>query len=146
MTWTNREPGPALARKALMLHTMSTSNPGHLWLVRLHLLCLRFSPSQSCSRWLGCGLWQPEADPLATLRDDIVEHADRWKEVLRSPEIRREFLDGASDDDDAVVKAFAHTNRESALKTKPRVCSLVSLSEKARHKDPLAAHHIIRCA
>ncbi|KAJ6122161.1 hypothetical protein N7512_004626 [Penicillium capsulatum] len=78
---------------------------------------VHFQPGAS---FVGCGLWHPEADPLATLRDDIVEHADQWKEVLRSPEIRREFLKGASDDDDAVVKAFAHSNRESALKTKPR--------------------------
>lgn len=35
--------------------------------------------------------------------------------------MRREFLNGVADDDDAVVKAFAHHNRESALKTKPKV-------------------------
>jgi uncharacterized protein (DUF2461 family) len=69
----------------------------------------------------GCGLWNPEAEPLALLRDDIDEHADRWKEVLREPELRREFLKGASDDDDAVVDAFTHHNRESALKVKPKV-------------------------
>jgi hypothetical protein len=39
--------------------------------------------------------------------------------------MRHEFLNGASDDDDAVVKAFAHANRESALKTKPKVCHRV---------------------
>jgi hypothetical protein len=43
------------------------------------------------------------------------------KEVLRAPKMRREFLKGASDDDDAVVDAFTHHNRESALKTKPKV-------------------------
>lgn len=43
------------------------------------------------------------------------------KEILRAPEMRREFLKGASDDDDAVVDAFTHHNRESALKTKPKV-------------------------
>jgi len=36
--------------------------------------------------------------------------------------MRREFLNGVSDDDDAVVEAFTHHNRESALKTKPKVC------------------------
>lgn len=70
---------------------------------------------------VGCGLWHPEADPLAMLREDIDENAQRWKEVLRAPAMRREFLNGAADDDDAVVKAFAHHNRNSALKTKPKV-------------------------
>lgn len=77
---------------------------------------------------LGCGLWHPEADPLALLREDIDENADRWKEVLRESPLRREFLNGASDDDEAVVKAFAHANRESALKTKPKVCDVSWLS------------------
>lgn len=70
---------------------------------------------------VGCGLWNPEADPLAMLRQDIDENAQRWKEVLRAPAMRREFLNGAADDDDAVVKAFAYHNRDSALKTKPKV-------------------------
>jgi uncharacterized protein (DUF2461 family) len=71
---------------------------------------------------VGCGLWHPEAEPLATLREDIDENAHRWKEILRAPAMRREFLNGVSDDEDAVVKAFTHHNRESALKTKPKVC------------------------
>ncbi|KAJ6027861.1 hypothetical protein N7460_012678 [Penicillium canescens] len=78
---------------------------------------VHFQPG-SC--FIGCGLWHPEAEPLALLREDIDEHADRWKEVLREPELRREFLKGASDDDDAVVNAFTHHNRESALKVKPK--------------------------
>lgn len=71
---------------------------------------------------VGCGLWNPEADALAALREDIDENADQWKEVLRAPEMRSELLGGVRDEDDAVVKAFAHHNRESALKTKPKVC------------------------
>lgn len=70
---------------------------------------------------IGCGLWNPEADALATLREDIDENAQSWKEVLRAPDMRREFLNKASDDDDAVVKAFSQHNKESALKTKPKV-------------------------
>lgn len=70
---------------------------------------------------VGCGLWNPEADPLAMLREDIDENAQRWKDVFRAPAMRREFLNGAADDDDAVVNAFAHHNRNSALKTKPKV-------------------------
>ena len=71
---------------------------------------------------VGCGLWNPEADALAALREDIDENADQWKEVLRAPEMRSELLGGVRDEDGAVVKAFAHHNRESALKTKPKVC------------------------
>ncbi|KAJ5557226.1 hypothetical protein N7494_001141 [Penicillium frequentans] len=78
---------------------------------------VHFQPGSS---FVGCGLWNPEADALAALREDIDTYADQWKEVLRAPEMRREFLKGARDEDDAVVKAFAHHNRESALKTKPK--------------------------
>lgn len=39
--------------------------------------------------------------------------------------MRREFLKGASDDDDEVVDAFTHHNRESALKVKPKVRSFL---------------------
>ncbi|KAJ5092586.1 hypothetical protein NUU61_007456 [Penicillium alfredii] len=78
---------------------------------------VHFQPGSS---FVGCGLWHPEADPLALLREDIDENAHRWKEVLRAPDMRREFLNGVSDDDDAVVKAFTHHNRESALKIKPK--------------------------
>jgi hypothetical protein len=66
-------------------------------------------------------LWNPESEPLALLREDIDENSAGLKEVLRAPEMRREFLKGVSDDDDAVVDAFTHHNKESALKTKPKV-------------------------
>ncbi|CAG8129779.1 unnamed protein product [Penicillium salamii] len=79
---------------------------------------VHFQPG-SC--FVGCGLWNPEAEPLALLREEIDENSSALKEVLRAPEMRREFLKGASDDDDAVVDAFTHHNRESALKTKPKV-------------------------
>ncbi|KAJ5612156.1 Conserved hypothetical protein CHP02453 [Penicillium lagena] len=78
---------------------------------------VHFQPG-SC--FVGGGLWHPEADSLAALREDIDENADRWKELLRAPGMRREFLNGVADDDDAVVKAFAYHNRDSALKTKPK--------------------------
>ncbi|OQD94619.1 hypothetical protein PENSOL_c025G00754 [Penicillium solitum] len=68
----------------------------------------------------GGGLWNPESEPLALLREDIDDNSAVLKEILRAPEMRREFLKGASDDDDAVVDAFTHHNRESALKTKPK--------------------------
>ncbi|KAJ5772432.1 hypothetical protein N7520_002961 [Penicillium odoratum] len=78
---------------------------------------VHFQPGAS---FVGCGLWNPEPDALAALREDIDGDAQQWKEVLRAPAMRREFLNGVSDDDDAIVKAFAHHNRESALKTKPK--------------------------
>ncbi|KAJ5241906.1 Conserved hypothetical protein CHP02453 [Penicillium citrinum] len=78
---------------------------------------VHFQPG-SC--FVGCGLWHPEAEPLGLLREDIDENADQWKDVLRAPAMRQEFLGGVADDDEAVVKAFTHHNRESALKTKPK--------------------------
>ncbi|KAJ6179861.1 hypothetical protein N7519_010322 [Penicillium mononematosum] len=78
---------------------------------------VHFQPG-SC--FVGCGLWNPESEPLALLREDIDENSAGLKEVLRAPGMRREFLKGVSDDDDAVVDAFTHHNKESALKTKPK--------------------------
>ncbi|KAJ5166149.1 uncharacterized protein N7482_004930 [Penicillium canariense] len=109
---------------------------------------VHFQPG-SC--FVGCGLWHPEAGPLATLREDIDENADRWKGVLRAPAMRREFLKGVSDDDDAVVKVFADANKESALKTKPKRCSyrhldsycLSMVAEAARAVGSLVAWCVI---
>ncbi|CAI7605513.1 unnamed protein product [Penicillium crustosum] len=78
---------------------------------------VHFQPG-SC--FVGGGLWNPESEPLALLREDIDDNSAVLKGILRAPEMRREFLKGASDDDDAVVDAFTHHNRESALKTKPK--------------------------
>ncbi|KAJ5887449.1 hypothetical protein N7495_007490 [Penicillium taxi] len=69
---------------------------------------------------IGCGLWNPEADALAALREDIDENSDQWKEILGAEDMRREILGGVADDQKKVVKAFAHQNRNSALKTKPK--------------------------
>ncbi|KAJ5263246.1 Conserved hypothetical protein CHP02453 [Penicillium angulare] len=78
---------------------------------------VHFQPGSS---FVGCGLWNPESDALASLREDIDENAHQWKEVLRAPEMRREFMNDVRDDEDAVVKAFCQHNKESALKTKPK--------------------------
>ncbi|KAK9856302.1 hypothetical protein MYU51_001095 [Penicillium brevicompactum] len=78
---------------------------------------VHFQPG-SC--FVGCGIWNPESEPLALLREEIDENSSALKEVLRAPAMRREFLKGASDDDDEVVDAFTHHNRESALKVKPK--------------------------
>lgn len=92
----------------------------------LVLALVRVTLTHATPSCIGCGLWHPEADRLALLREDIDENADRWKEVLRESALRREFLNGAPDDDEAVVTAFAHANKESALKTKPKVCDEVN--------------------
>jgi Conserved hypothetical protein (DUF2461). len=84
-------------------------------------------------------LWNPESEPLALLREDIDDNSAVLKEILRAPEMRREFLKGASDDDDAVVDAFTHHNRESALKTKPKVRSVL-FSIPAHHNMKYIAH------
>lgn len=111
---------PALSTFA----TMATAQPLQ-YLKYLFNVIVVFRDHVPCSPFsigVGCGLWHPEAEPLALLRGDIDENAYRWKEVLGAPAMRREFLNGVSDDEDAVVEAFTRHNKESALKTKPKVC------------------------
>jgi hypothetical protein len=69
----------------------------------------------------GSGLWQPEADKLALLREDIDHNSHRLKAVLRRPDMRREFFKGIPDDEKKAIQAFVSQNKESALKTKPKV-------------------------
>lgn len=69
----------------------------------------------------GSGLWMPDADRLALLRQNIDRDSRRLKRVLRAAGLRREFFDGIPDDDDEVVQAFVRQNQDSALKTKPKV-------------------------
>ncbi|KAH2610337.1 hypothetical protein KXW93_001921 [Aspergillus fumigatus] len=68
----------------------------------------------------GSGLWQPEADKLALLREDIDHNSHRLKAVLQRPDMRREFFNGIPDDEKKAVQAFVSQNKESALKTKPK--------------------------
>lgn len=63
----------------------------------------------------------PEADKLALLRKEIDEHSDRLKTVLRRADMRREIFDGIPDKEDAAVEAFVESNKESALKVRPKV-------------------------
>jgi uncharacterized protein (DUF2461 family) len=70
---------------------------------------------------LAAGLWQPEAQALNVMRQAIDRRSSRLKQVLRDPNLRKEYLGGAKDDDKAVVKQFIDYNKESALKTKPKV-------------------------
>ncbi len=68
------------------------------------------------------------------LRASIDERPRRWRRVLCDPAFRRTFLpdakakkgkgqDAEVEDQKAVLKAFAESNKESALKTKPKVSS-----------------------
>jgi hypothetical protein len=55
------------------------------------------------------------------MRRAIDRRSSNLKQVLHDPNIRKEYLEGAKDDDKAVVKKFIDHNKESALKTKPKV-------------------------
>ncbi|KAE8349926.1 hypothetical protein BDV28DRAFT_140147 [Aspergillus coremiiformis] len=74
---------------------------------------------QPRSCFVGSGLWHPEADKLALMREDIDRNSHRLKAVLGEEGIRREFFNGVPDEEKA-VEAFINQNQESALKTKPK--------------------------
>ena len=77
---------------------------------------------------LAAGLWMPEPRDLAAVRADIDRRSRRLKQILRSEDLRREFLGGVEEDDDKVVEEFVAQNSENALKTKPKVSELDSFS------------------
>lgn len=68
----------------------------------------------------GGGLWHPEAAPTAAMRRAIDRDSSRLKAVLGDDRIRKEFLGGCGKSESAAVKAFVKSNRENALKTKPK--------------------------
>lgn len=70
----------------------------------------------------------PEASKLALLREDIDRNSRRIKAVLNDAGMRREFFKGIPDDEEKAVKAFVSQNQENALKTKPKVGSVLSLA------------------
>ncbi|KAF7587473.1 hypothetical protein BBP40_007194 [Aspergillus hancockii] len=74
---------------------------------------------QPKSCFVGCGLWHPEPDKLALMREDLDRNSHRLKAVLGEEGMRREIFKGAPDEEKA-VKAFVNQNQESALKTKPK--------------------------
>jgi uncharacterized protein (DUF2461 family) len=80
--------------------------------------------------FVGGGLWQPEAAPLAALRRDIDRRSQRLKSVLVEPRLREEILGVTAEDEKKVVKAFVKHNEENALKTKPKVSVMSSFSFK----------------
>lgn len=54
------------------------------------------------------------------MRRAIDRDSSRLKSVLMDDRIRKEFLDGCGKSEGAAVKAFVKSNRENALKTKPK--------------------------
>ena len=63
----------------------------------------------------------PDASQLAALRRDIDRKPHKIKNVLLDQRIREEFLGGIPHDVGKAVKAFIGHNKESMLKTKPKV-------------------------
>ena len=76
--------------------------------------------------FVGAGVWHPEAPPLALLRKDVDEKSQKLKGILLEERLRKEFLGVTKSDEGAVVKKFIGMNAENALKTKPRVTSIVA--------------------
>lgn len=74
-------------------------------------------------RTSGSGLWMPEGQQLALLRNAINRKSRKIKQVLTSPAVRKSIFGGIPDDEAKAVKAFCNRNKESALKTKPKVRS-----------------------
>lgn len=70
--------------------------------------------------FVGGGLWMPEAAAVAALRKDIDKRPQNIKDILLNDGIRKQFLGGVKKDEKLVIKAFADSNKENALKTKPR--------------------------
>ncbi|KAJ9612056.1 hypothetical protein H2200_003651 [Cladophialophora chaetospira] len=70
--------------------------------------------------FVGSGLWMPEAQPLALLRQNIDRKPKKLRQVLTEPQMRKQILGVASNDEKKAIKAFADQNKENALKTKPK--------------------------
>ena len=71
--------------------------------------------------FIGGGIWHPDAPPLSLLRQDVDRKPHKLKKVLLDPNIRKEFLKGAPNDEKKAVKGFVGQNAENMLKTKPKV-------------------------
>lgn len=65
----------------------------------------------------------PEARQLALMRRDIDRHPGTIKHALTDAGVRKHLLNGIANDEKKAVKAFASSNQENALKTKPKVNS-----------------------
>ena len=82
--------------------------------------CYYFMIKPGGGSLLGGGLWMPDAQALARLRQDIDRRPHRIQKVLTNAGIRASFLGNIPADDRRATKAFAKQNAETALKTKPR--------------------------
>ena len=70
------------------------------------------------------GLWCPERDHLAKLRESIDRHPRRWRQALNAPIFKRTFFPKlkASSGEDASIDALVDKNKEYSLKKRPQVC------------------------
>ena len=85
--------------------------------------------------FVGGGLWMPEASQLALMRRDFDRKSHKIKEVLTNPDVRKHLLNGVQKDEKKAIRAFAVSNQENALKTKPKVCQVqCSLLSRVREK------------
>jgi len=73
---------------------------------------------------IGSGRWMPEAEQLALLRADIDRKPKKIRRVLTDARVRKHIFGGIPHDEKKAIKAFAESNAENALKTKPKVCPL----------------------
>ncbi|KAH8431600.1 DUF2461 domain-containing protein [Aspergillus melleus] len=69
---------------------------------------------------IGAGMWQPDADQLALIREDIDRNSHGLKAILNEKNMRREIFNGVPDDEEEALKAFLDQNKETALKIKPK--------------------------
>lgn len=83
--------------------------------------CYYISLQPGGKSFVGCGLWHPEAAPLALMRNDIDRNPENIRTVLIEPQMRKEILNCTGKDVKKVVLAFCKRNAENALKTKPKV-------------------------
>lgn len=98
-----------------------------------------------------CAGFSPQ-DKLALLRADIDKNPGRLKAILREPNMRREFLEGAPDKEEEVVKAFVDLpeNKENSMKSQPKVCLycppyhcwVLKPSVRHAHRQPTMQNHI----
>lgn len=83
--------------------------------------CYYVSLQPGDKSFVGCGLWHPDAAPLALLRNDIDHNPGNIRNVLNEAQLRKELLNCTSKDVKKAVQAFCKKNAENALKTKPKV-------------------------
>ena len=87
-------------------------------------------------RLTGGGLWHPEAAPVAAIRRDIDQRPRHLKDTLLEDGMRKHFLGGAPKNDARIVKAFVASNKDNALKTRPKVSyALPSLHRSLIYRD-----------